>query len=847
MDFERAHRSGSSSSELFICFTSRPSTTYSSMKISSSKSIRSPGHGDKSHEPTLTMSSSLKNRRLRANGSIKAGQFSPMFPSSKKRGCAFETPEPSSPKVTCIGQVRVKTKKQGKKMLARTKRKTEHKPQDGVLQQQQQQQHACLPHRNQKWAYFPFTICEALRSFGADLNCFLPCGSRSLCSSSMGARDKEEKGRATIGETDAPRTSCGPIFERWLMALQEGEVEEKIRREDMEMMLGEEEEEEEIIVRKNVMEMELVGKGEAEEESDEEDGDEPRRVSICLPPKNALLLMRCRSDPLRMSSLANRFWDSPLTKVHDDDDDDDEYDDNDEDSEDDGEEEEEMNLELEEKHKVEEVLEKWSADENSVNSEDTLKKEEQVNSVKADHQSGGGGGGGGEGGEEKDLEQNEVVKSDGSSTEAGENPRIEEESMLQEVEVVVEEDEEEEEEQVVELNTETVESPRTEEEPMLEEVLEEDQDVEHNTESVENPRIEKEPMLLEVQEVDQEVEQNTGAVENKRIEESMLQEVLEEDQEVEHNTEAVENPRTEEEPMLHEVLEEDKEVEHNSIEAVENPRIEEEPMLQEIVIGILEEEEEEGVMTARSSEVVVQPDREEESEPAIAAAAAEEAVLDLDDERVEKSTSIEEKESEDRGGFLIDGEEIESIQEKSAISVVKEEQGEEQIYGDYDDYEEEKSSTEEREKEREVVVLPDCMMWMMMCEPKLSMEVSKETWVCSRDFIRSSWPNYDRNPIPPQLILNNKAADDGSNHSIVQQQQQQLPPSNSSCSINRNPSRSVVLSMASMIEQKLAKAVPYEPLVLMRCKSEPLRSSSKFVSSQVMNFDHAYSPEPNLL
>ncbi|KAL2482902.1 uncharacterized protein Fot_44346 [Forsythia ovata] len=35
------------------------------------------------------------------------------------------------------------------------------------------------------------------------------------------------------------------------------------------------------------------------------------RVSFCIPPKNALLLMRCRSDPMKMVALANHFsWDA---------------------------------------------------------------------------------------------------------------------------------------------------------------------------------------------------------------------------------------------------------------------------------------------------------------------------------------------------------------------------------------------------------------------------------------------------------------------------------------------------------------------------------------------------------
>ncbi|RZC46581.1 hypothetical protein C5167_039526 [Papaver somniferum] len=114
-----SHRSGS---EYFICFTARNS---SSMKISS-KSIQSPGrHSGKFGESSASLSSSL-SRRLRSNGSIKR---SPMFPtgSQKKKGSSLETTaaEPSSPKVTCIGQVRVKTKKQGQKFRRRSKRKGE--------------------------------------------------------------------------------------------------------------------------------------------------------------------------------------------------------------------------------------------------------------------------------------------------------------------------------------------------------------------------------------------------------------------------------------------------------------------------------------------------------------------------------------------------------------------------------------------------------------------------------------------------------------------------------------------------------------------------------------------------
>ncbi|KAM7522911.1 hypothetical protein LguiA_012813 [Lonicera macranthoides] len=39
---------------------------------------------------------------------------------------------------------------------------------------------------------------------------------------------------------------------------------------------------------------------------------EEGRVSICVPSKNALLLTRCRYDPLKTSNLISRFWDSSV-------------------------------------------------------------------------------------------------------------------------------------------------------------------------------------------------------------------------------------------------------------------------------------------------------------------------------------------------------------------------------------------------------------------------------------------------------------------------------------------------------------------------------------------------------
>ncbi|XVF70122.1 hypothetical protein PTKIN_Ptkin11bG0137000 [Pterospermum kingtungense] len=348
---DRPHRSTSSSSsnttsttsELFICFTSRLSS--SSMKIPS-KSILSPGRAREPSQVSLSLSLS---RRLRSNGSMKGGQASPMFPANgRKRGCAFENPEPSSPKVTCIGQVRVKTKKQGKKFRAcRSKRRGEvsfrnvdhNKVNNGSNNtvdkssfhqdyntghflsnnnnhhhhQQQQQQQKC-----KKWVHLPVTICEALRALGAEFNCFLPC--RSSCVANQ--RDKEEKtAEGGCGVNDNSNgngnSSCGAVFAKWLVAVEETEGQER----EIELVVSGEDDDDErrrsgemmrSSQRRHVFEdIEINDCGNENMGDDEE---EEGRVSICVPPKNALLLMRCRSDPVKMAALANKFWETPVPK-----------------------------------------------------------------------------------------------------------------------------------------------------------------------------------------------------------------------------------------------------------------------------------------------------------------------------------------------------------------------------------------------------------------------------------------------------------------------------------------------------------------------------------------------------
>ncbi|GMJ11428.1 hypothetical protein HRI_004812000 [Hibiscus trionum] len=330
MDPERPHRSTSlnnsstsgsnnttttsTTSELFICFTSRLSSS-SSMKIPS-KPIPSPARSSQ-----ISLSSSL--RRL---GSMKGGQASPMFPATtngKKRGGGFDNPEPSSPKVTCIGQVRVKTKKQGKKFRAcRSKRrevsfrKVDHgNGSSNSLESSGSHQDYNMGHflssnshhhhqqqECKKWVHLPLTICEALRAFGSEFNCFLPC--RSSCmANNQRDNNREGKTRGSGNGNGRSSSSC------WLVAVQEGEGEGR----EIELVVGGEDDDDE---RRGSQRRHVFEDIEINDFVDENIGDDEdeARVSICIPPKNALLLMRCRSDPVKMAALANKFWETPLPK-----------------------------------------------------------------------------------------------------------------------------------------------------------------------------------------------------------------------------------------------------------------------------------------------------------------------------------------------------------------------------------------------------------------------------------------------------------------------------------------------------------------------------------------------------
>ncbi|GJN34764.1 hypothetical protein PR202_gb23459 [Eleusine coracana subsp. coracana] len=333
---------GGGGTELFICFTSRPSSASvaagsggapSSLRASSSSKLLSPGRsaaaGTSADAPAPPLHPS-RSRRLRNSGSLKGGQ-SPMFPagpttSGGRRGRAgFEPAEPSSPKVTCIGQVRVKGGKRRAKHASASAAALRSRSRRGggggseaSFRRAGDGDRDGLRGKNQGWVYqIPVNICEALKTFGS-------CGGRSLCSPSRGSERGVVHAGGAHGDKKRRRAPaggswlCGAAVARCLLAIQEEEDDEvgkgaavvpaeEMRASEVGLVMEgwdvEEEEEKGVMVG----EVEVEKKDEIFVVGKEEEG----RVSVCIPPRNALLLMRCRSDPVRMAALSTRFWGSP--------------------------------------------------------------------------------------------------------------------------------------------------------------------------------------------------------------------------------------------------------------------------------------------------------------------------------------------------------------------------------------------------------------------------------------------------------------------------------------------------------------------------------------------------------
>ncbi|KAL6594826.1 hypothetical protein ACP70R_048275 [Stipagrostis hirtigluma subsp. patula] len=789
---------GGGGTELFICFTSRASSASvagsgapSSLRPSSSSKLLSPGRGGgagagagaAADAPAPPLHPS-RSRRLRNSGSLKGGQ-SPMFPSGSSGGRrgrgGFEPAEPSSPKVTCIGQVRVKGgKRKPKHASAAALRSRSRRGGVGGGSAEASFRRAGDdrdgPHgKNQGWVYqIPVNICEALKTFGS-------CGGRSLCSPSRGGGERGAHSAGHPGDKKRRRPPaggswlCGAAVARCLLAIQEEEDDEVgkgaavVPAEEMRasevglVMEGWDVEEEGGVV---VGEVEVEKKDEILVVGKEEEG----RVSVCIPPRNALLLMRCRSDPVRMAALATRFWGSPaaatVEQVDNEVDDNDEGDDEEEDDE--GEAEVEMECKDEARDSavsVEDVKcadcggEAGEVDQAEPEAEESSKCGDVLEEEKDGHCS-------------EEAEEAQIVRKD-AALEVSLGEDGEREKQVPDMVELVADGKEEEDIAVPEKGEEEVKARSSISSSSPATALKEERKLRR---------------LSSRRRVSTSSRASSGSDRAGRR----------------HSFSAETDARRSSFSSL-------KDSRRASFSIDRDGRRWSFSIEQEHLVA------EPKVLMASRKGKKISSDAESEMDNAVVVApnSAEEGQESQDDGKEEASQNAEEE------GTTQDVEtdhKAEKVETKGA-----EGEGQQQ----------------RRKKSGE---LPDCLL-LMMYEPKLSMEVSKETWVCSTDFVH--WKSYqgknNRNRHQQTAAASGTDAEteeskdknaEGSNV-VNDTEESKNPPTVNSASMPP-PVVQKTLPPKPATEQKLKLELPlvtnaaaYAPFVLKRCKSEPMRSSAR--------------------
>lgn len=217
------------------------------MKVST-KPISSPGRTEKFQPPLML-------RFLRGNVGSKSSRSSrsrasPMF--VRKKNTVIDTnQEPSSPKVSCIGQVRVR--RSGSKSNKTGSRSNQR------------------PHRRR----------------------------RSHCSWVRKALFSHKKLRPSRLLRGLRR-----VWRKWVLFFRFGYCKKvDVREDSLESSPNR---------RSQYQNAVVESEQERAEIEEDEDGEGREELVSISPPKNAFLLTRCRSAPYRSSSLASRFWGSPL-------------------------------------------------------------------------------------------------------------------------------------------------------------------------------------------------------------------------------------------------------------------------------------------------------------------------------------------------------------------------------------------------------------------------------------------------------------------------------------------------------------------------------------------------------
>ncbi|KAL2454894.1 hypothetical protein Adt_47608 [Abeliophyllum distichum] len=255
---------GPPSADLLVCFPSRAHLTLMPKPICSPARLNSEPnkrhqhqhqHHQK-HRPRLHQQ--LRKSSNRGGG---AGHASPLM-WAKNKATSSEIEEPTSPKVTCAGQIKVRPKpntcKNWQSVMEEIERLHNNK--------KHKKRPAWFEAIGFKKDIMQFLTC--LRSIRFDFHCFSSFPTADITSDDDEEEDEDDddyaENRAKKQINDEDNETSRTVFSKWFMVLQENQSKQLTEKESKETI------------------------------NKSTDDDVP-----CAPPPNALLLMRCRSAPAK--------------------------------------------------------------------------------------------------------------------------------------------------------------------------------------------------------------------------------------------------------------------------------------------------------------------------------------------------------------------------------------------------------------------------------------------------------------------------------------------------------------------------------------------------------------------
>ncbi|KAF9610352.1 hypothetical protein IFM89_022022 [Coptis chinensis] len=236
---------GVTSTDFGVCFPSRAHLTLTSKPICSpSRPSESPKCHHRHHQ---------HHHHILTRCGNKGGQASPLFWAKTKTNSS-EITEPTSPKVTCAGKIKVRPKKKSSENL-----------QSVMGESEKLHNRRYIGGETIGFKKDCVQLLTSLRGFRLDLGCF-----GSVKSSDATCIDeKEQETQANVEKSDVSGAS-GAAFSKWLVLMQQNNNNEVAKKE-----------------------------AKCKEEKVEKDGSCDGECASSAPPPNALLLMRCRSAPAK--------------------------------------------------------------------------------------------------------------------------------------------------------------------------------------------------------------------------------------------------------------------------------------------------------------------------------------------------------------------------------------------------------------------------------------------------------------------------------------------------------------------------------------------------------------------